>query len=79
MPQSRKRPGHRYQKPADIPASQRAKGRIVWSILIAVFAFIITFFAAGSNYIALIIGAAVGAFIGYLIGRSMEQSASHKG
>ena len=76
MPQSRKRYGHRYQKPADIPSRQRAKGRIIWAILFAVFGFVLTFFAAGENYIVLIIGTAVGAIIGYTVGKNMEQAAS---
>jgi LPS O-antigen subunit length determinant protein (WzzB/FepE family) len=75
MPKSRKRHGHRYQKPAAIPASQRTKGRIIWAILFAVFGFVITFFAT-NNYIILIIGAAVGGLIGYAVGKNMEQAAS---
>lgn len=76
MPQSRKRHGHHYQKPADIPASQRTKGRIIWAILFAVFGVIIAFFAAGDNYIVLIIAAIVAGLIGYAVGKNMEQAAS---
>jgi len=76
MPQSRKRHGHHYQKPSDIPARQRTKGRIIWAILFAVFGLIITFFAAGDSYMALIIGAAIGGVIGYAVGKNMEQAAS---
>jgi hypothetical protein len=76
MPQSRKRPGHHYQKPADIPSSQRTKGRIIWAILFAVFGVIIAFFAAGDNYIVLIIAAVVAGLIGYAVGKNMEQAAS---
>ena len=75
MPESRKRPGHRYQKPSDIPSSQRTRGRIIWAILFAVFGLVITFFAVGDEYIVLIIGAAIGALIGYAIGKNMEQAA----
>lgn len=78
MPQSRKRHGHHeYRKPSDIPAKQRTKGRITWAILFGVFGLLISFFAAGSNYIALVIGAFLGAAIGYVIGRNMEKEASH--
>lgn len=28
---SRNRPGHPFQKPADIPSSQRVKGKIIWA------------------------------------------------
>ena len=76
MPQSRKRRGHQYQKPSDIPASQRTKGRIIWAILFAVFGAVLAFFAAGDNWIILIIAALVGALIGYAIGKNMERAAS---
>ena len=76
MPQSRNRPGHRYQKPADVPASQRVRGRIIWAVLFAVFGLGIAYFAAGDNYFALVLGALAGAAIGYYAGKSMEQDAS---
>lgn len=76
MPQSRKRHGHRYQKPSDIPSSQRTKGRIIWAILFAVFGFVLTFFAVGNNWAVLIIAAVVAGLIGYVIGKNMEQAAS---
>ncbi|MGZ3940378.1 MAG: hypothetical protein ACXVBK_16525, partial [Flavisolibacter sp.] len=75
MPQSRKRPGHKYQKPSDIPASQRTKGRIIWAILFAVFGVVLTFFAT-DNYIVLVIAAIIAGFLGYSIGKNMEQAAS---
>lgn len=75
MPQSRNRTGHPYQKPADIPASQRVRGRIIWAILFAIFGLGIVYFAAGDNWLVLIIGALVGAAIGYFAGKSMEQDA----
>ena len=78
MPQSRKRKGHPFKKPSDIPASQRTKGRTFWALLIAVFCILIALFSAGLNYIVLIIAAIVGAAIGYLIGKNMERDASHK-
>ena len=73
MPESRKRKGHPFKKPSDIPASQRTKGRIVWAILISVFSFLITLFAAGLNYVVLSIVVIAGALIGYFIGKAMEQ------
>jgi hypothetical protein len=75
MPQSRKRHGHKYQKPSDIPSSQRTKGRIIWAILFAVFGFVLAFFGT-DNYIILIIVALVAGLIGYTIGKNMEQAAS---
>jgi drug/metabolite transporter (DMT)-like permease len=78
MPQSRKRHGHHeHHQPSAIPAKQRTKGRTILAILFAVFAVVIAFFAAGNNYILLVIAALVGAAIGYVVGRSMEQDASH--
>jgi hypothetical protein len=77
MPESRKRAGHPYQKPSDIPASQRTKGRIIWAILFAIFALVVTLFATG-NTIVLAVAALAGAGLGYIIGKSMEQDASKK-
>ena len=75
MPESRNRTGHAYQQPADVPASQRTKGRVLWAILLAVFAALIAFFALGDNYVALAIIAAAGAVVGYFIGKAMEKDA----
>lgn len=74
MPQSRKRRGHHeYRKPSAIPSSQRAKGRIVWGILFAVFGLLIGFFASSGNFIALVTGAIAGFIIGYILGKKMEK------
>lgn len=75
MPQSRNRHGHDFQKPAAIPARQRVKGRVIWAILFAVFGLLISWFAAGTNYVILTICAIVGAIIGYVIGKKMERDA----
>lgn len=75
MPQSRNRPGHRYQKRADIPPSQRVKGRVIWAILFAIFGLGIAFFAAGDSLFVLLAGALAGAAIGYFAGKSMEKDA----
>jgi hypothetical protein len=78
MPESRKRPGHHeHKRPADIPARQRTKGRTIWAILFAVFAGIFAFFAAADNYVVLAIAVVAGGVVGYLIGRNMEQDATH--
>jgi uncharacterized membrane protein YqgA involved in biofilm formation len=73
MPESRNRPGHPFQKPADIPSSQRVKGKIMWALLLAVFGLLISYFAAGSNYIILIVATLSAAIIGYFIGKKMEK------
>lgn len=79
MPQSRKRPGHHeFHKQAAIPSGQRTKGRTIWAILFGVFGLAIAFFAAGTSYIALVIGALAGAVIGYAIGKNMERDATAK-
>jgi hypothetical protein len=76
MPHSRKRPGHHpYKKAADIPASQRTNGKFTWALLFAIFGFLITFFAAGMNYIALAAGSIIAGIIGYIIGKNMERAA----
>ena len=75
MPESRKRKGHPFRKPSDIPASQRTKGRIFWGILIGVFSLLIALFSAGLNYMVLALAAITGYVIGYFIGKSMEQEA----
>ncbi len=77
MPQSRKRPGHQYHKPAAIPAKQRVKGRITWALLFGIFGLLIALFASG-NLIVWIMAAAIGAAIGYAAGKSMEQQSAHK-
>lgn len=77
MPESRNRAGHPHQKPASIPASQRVKGRVIWSLLFGAFGLLFALFASGS-FIALAVGALLGAVIGYYAGKSMEKEASHR-
>ena len=76
MAKSRQRPGHKYQKPADIPSRQRAKGRVVWAILFGIFGVAIALFASGQNYIAMAAGAVIGSGLGYIVGKNMEQQAA---
>jgi hypothetical protein len=78
MPESRKRKGHAFQKPADIPATQRTKGRFLWALLFGIFGLIIAWFGAGENYAVLIIAALVAGLIGYIVGKKMEQEAGKK-
>lgn len=79
MPESRNRPGHPYQAPADIPSNQRVKGRIMWAILFAIFGALIAYFSVGENYLILGLVAVVAALLGFVIGKAMEKDASHKG
>jgi len=78
MPQSRKRKGHPFKKPSDIPSSQRTKGRTFWAVLIGVFSFLIALFAVGLNYLVLSVVLIAGILIGYFIGKSMEQQSRQK-
>ena len=78
MPQSRKRKGHPFKKPSDIPSSQRTKGRTFWAVLIGVFSFLIALFAVGLNYMVLSVVLIAGILIGYFIGKSMEQQSRQK-
>ena len=73
MPENKKRPGHPYQKPADVPASQRVKAKILWAILFSVFGFLISYFAVGTDYKILAATTIVAAIIGYIIGKQMEK------
>jgi uncharacterized membrane protein len=76
MAQKRKHHHHATPKHINIPSGQRTKGRIIWAILFAVFGLTLTFFAAGENWIVLVVAAIVAGLIGYAIGKSMEQAAS---
>ncbi len=73
MPESRKRPGHLYQKPADIPARQRVKGKTIWALLFGVFGLFISYFAAGINYMILVAATLAAGILGYFIGKKMEK------
>jgi hypothetical protein len=72
MPESRKRPGHPYHKPADIPASQRVKGRVFWALLLGIFGFLIALFANGTDYRVFSVATLGGILIGYFTGKHME-------
>ena len=74
MPQSRKRHGHQFQKPSDIPAAQRTKATTVCAILFAVFAGIIVFFA-NAHYIYIGAAVLIGAVVGYYVGKALERDA----
>lgn len=78
MPESKNRPGHPYQKKADIPARQRAKGRTLWAIILGVFGLLFALFANSESFVVPLIGAVVGVIAGYFIGRSMEKEAVGK-
>jgi hypothetical protein len=73
MPESRKRPGHPYQKPADIPARQRVKGKIMWAILLGFFGLLIAYFAVRLVFAVLIPATLIAGIIGYFIGKKMEK------
>ena len=74
MPESRNRPGHHpQQKESAVPASQRVKGRVIWAVLLAVFAGLVALFAAGENFIVLALAVVAGAIIGYILGKKMEK------
>jgi hypothetical protein len=77
MPESRNRPGHKFQKPSAIPASQRTKATTICALLFTLFAAIIAFFFSDS-YAVVALAAGVGAAIGYGVGKAMEKDASGK-
>ena len=76
MPQSRKRPGHHYQKPSDIPGKQRTSATTVFIVLFAIFGGIIGFFADGSAMLMGIL-ALLGGVAGYFIGKAMLRDAKN--
>ena len=77
MAESRKRQGHHpHHKPTNLPSRQKATGSMLWALLFAVFGLLIAFFAAGVNYIALVIGVLISGAIGYYIGKRMEEDVS---
>ena len=77
MPQSHKRKEHHQPKSTtNIPARQRVKGNMFWAILFAIFGLLIAFFAAGTNYIYLLVGAIGGGVLGYVVGTKMEEDAA---
>jgi uncharacterized membrane protein YfcA len=79
MPQSHKRKDvQHHHSTTNIPVKQRTTGHTFWAILCAVFGLLIALFAAGTNYIALLIGALAGGAIGYFIGTKMEEDVSKK-
>ena len=78
MPQSRKRPGHQYQKPSSIPSSQRTKGWVVWMVLIGLFGLLIGFVAGNGNLLLVLLGGVIGAAVGYFLGKKMEADAKKK-
>ena len=53
MAHNKKRKGHPFRKPPDIPANERVKGKTFWAILFAVFGLIIGFLVGGGDIIIL--------------------------
>ena len=74
MPESRNRPGHKFQKPSAIPASQRTHATTICALLFTIFAAIIAFFSS-DDYGVIALAAGIGAVIGYAVGRAMEKDA----
>ncbi len=78
MSENKKRKKPQPERVAEVPAKQRTSGHLLWAVLFAVFGVLIVLFSMGNNWVALIIGAAVGAVAGWLLGRKMEQDARNK-
>lgn len=76
MPNSRKRKGHHqhHQDEMRTASKQKTSGHLIWSLLIAIFAMVIGWFAAGTNIVVLVICGVAGAVLGYLIGKNMEKA-----
>ncbi len=56
-----------------IAPKQRAKGSILWSLLFGIFGVLIAFFAAGLNYVVMLVAGIAGSIIGFIIGKKMER------
>jgi uncharacterized membrane protein YfcA len=76
MPQSRKRAGHRYQKPSDIPAKQRTKASTILALFFAVFTGIVSYFS-DAGYITILFFTLAGALIGFFVGKAMVRDAKN--
>lgn len=77
MPNSKKRKGHHPHHPQNALSSapkQKASGHLIWSVMIGLFAVLIGWMAAGSNWIVLGLCAIAGAIVGYFVGKSMERT-----
>ena len=78
MPQSRKRPIHQDQKtPHSLSSRQRSRAKVIWAILFGVFGLLISMFATMDNYTVWIIGAIIGGALGFVIGKNLENQATH--
>jgi uncharacterized membrane protein YfcA len=74
MPQSRKRAGHHYQKPSDVPAKQRTKASTILAIFFAVFTGIVSYFS-DAGYTTVLFFTIAGALVGFFVGKAMERDA----
>ena len=57
---------------------QQRKAAPVIAILLGVFGIGIAYFASGTNIIAIVLGAGIGALVGYFIGNSLDKIARQK-
>lgn len=72
MPRSRKRhTHHRSANPHTPVASRRNKAPVFLSVLLGLFGLVIAYSASAENIIALILGTAAGAVLGYFIGKRL--------
>ncbi len=75
MPESRNRHKHHHHVPAHhTPVKAKRSAALVLAILAAILGLAVTFFTQGTDVVWMIIGAASGAFIGYLIGHNMDKT-----
>jgi uncharacterized membrane protein len=87
MPQSKSRHPHKHPQqhdhplhaPATVPKHKKTnQSIIVTSIFFALLGLGISFFIAGSNIIALIVGALTGTIAGYIFGLQVNKSLTKK-
>lgn len=75
MAQNRKRPGQTGKRTADVPASQRTSGHLMWALLVGVFGAMIGYFASGGSVGGAAVGLLSGGALGWYLGTRMEKDA----
>ena len=76
MPESRNRQkhDHHHSTAHHGPAKRKRSAASVLAILAAILGLAVAFFSQGADALWMIIGAALGAVIGYLIGSNMDKA-----
>lgn len=75
MPESRNRHKHHHHVQSHkTPAKPKRSAALVLAIVAAIFGLAVAFFTQGADVVWMIVGAAAGAIIGYLVGHNMDKA-----